>query len=98
MCVEKIIYSSANHRCDYSNIDGLAVINNCISFASAQPNEQYSFLRKWGSGGVSFGEFSQPLGIAIDSSGNVYVTDSTAVANKIQKVTSSGTFITSWER
>lgn len=64
--------------------------------AYAQEQQQYSFLTKWGTNGISFGKFSQPLEIAIDSAGNVYVTDFTSVANKIQKFTANGTFITSW--
>ena len=41
-----------------------------------------------------FGQFSQPLAIEIDSSGNVYV--AYILTNKIQKFTPTGTFITSW--
>jgi DNA-binding beta-propeller fold protein YncE len=39
---------------------------------------------------------SHPLAIAIDSNGDVYVTDTTSVSNQIQKFTNNGTFITSW--
>src|SRR3954452_8702350 len=63
------------------------------SYAAAQ---QYSLVGKWGSRGSGEGKFSQPLDIVIDSSGNVYVTDFTGVANQIQKFTTNGTFITSW--
>jgi hypothetical protein len=48
------------------------IIKQTTSFVSAA-SEQYSFIRKWGFGGVAFGQFSQPLVIAIDSAGNVYV-------------------------
>ena len=58
--------------------------------------QKYSFISKWGSEGVSFGKFNQPLDIAIDSNNNVYVTDTTSAANQIQKFTSNGAFITSW--
>ena len=58
--------------------------------------QQYSFISKWGSEGVSFGKFTQPLDTAIDSNNSVYVTDTTSAANQIQKFTSNGTFITSW--
>jgi len=36
---------------------------------------QGKFLRKWGSEGNGDGEFSQPQGLAIDSDGDVYVSD-----------------------
>ena len=35
----------------------------------------YSFVTKWGSNGTADGQFISPDGIAVDSSGNVYVTD-----------------------
>ncbi len=59
-----------------------------------------TFLAKWGrSGGPDFsgsgnGEFNGPKGIAVDSSGYVYVAD-TANA-RIQKFTSAGAFVTKW--
>jgi tripartite motif-containing protein 71 len=52
------------------------------------------FITKWGSDGSENGQFNSPAGIAIDSSGNVYVADSGN--NRIQKFTSDGTFITAW--
>ena len=36
---------------------------------------QGRFLRKWGIEGNRDGEFSQPQGLAIDSDGDVYVSD-----------------------
>jgi len=36
---------------------------------------QGRFLLKWGIRGSGDGEFSQPQGLAIDSEGNVYVSD-----------------------
>jgi DNA-binding beta-propeller fold protein YncE len=40
-------------------------------------------ITKWGSSGASNGQFISPLGVAIDSSGKVYVADSGN--NRIQK-------------
>jgi DNA-binding beta-propeller fold protein YncE len=38
--------------------------------------ETYTFVSKWGSQGTGDGQFYAPCGIAVDSSGNVYVLDS----------------------
>ncbi|HKG88814.1 MAG TPA: hypothetical protein VKA95_10840, partial [Nitrososphaeraceae archaeon] len=73
-----------------------AITNIIITSSVYAQQPQYSFVTKWGSNGISFGEFSQPIEIAIDSAGNVYVTDFTSASNKVQKFASNGTFITSW--
>jgi sugar lactone lactonase YvrE len=44
--------------------------------------------------GSGNGEFNNPLGVAHDASGNLYVTDSGN--NRVQKFSSSGTYITQW--
>ena len=53
-----------------------------------------NLLTKWGGKGTTNGLFNGPFGVAVDSSGNVYVSDSGN--NRIQKFNSSGTFITQW--
>lgn len=53
-------------------------------------NEDGTFITKWGGSGA----FVNPMGIAIDSSGNVYVVDQ--VHQRIAKFTSDGTFIRDW--
>ena len=53
-----------------------------------------SLLQNGGNAGDGDGEFDEPLGIAVDSYGNVYVTDSNN--NRVQKFTSDGTFIKKW--
>ena len=52
------------------------------------------FVLRWGSQGNGNGEFSNPVGLAIDSNSNVYVVD--ALNHRIQKFTSEGQFITKW--
>jgi DNA-binding beta-propeller fold protein YncE len=47
-----------------------------------------------GSVGGKGGEFDDPEGVAVDSSGNVYVSDSSN--NRIQKFDSSGDFLLTW--
>ena len=49
---------------------------------------------RWGAAGTGNGQFNTPVGIALDSSVNVYVADS--VNNRIQKFTSTGTYTTKW--
>src|SRR5215212_3402562 len=53
-----------------------------------------SFITKWGNSTDGDGQFSNPQGVAIDSSGNVYVADTWN--HRIQKFNSSGGFITKW--
>lgn len=69
------------------------ILNGAISVYGA---DQYSFVRKWGSYGAVAGKFSQPIEIAIDSKGYLYVTDLTAVTHDVQKFTKNGTYVTSW--
>ena len=55
----------------------------------------YDFISSWGSFGIfDEGEFSHPQYVAVDSEGNVYVTD---LGNKrVQKFSSTGDFQTMW--
>ncbi|MGH9909268.1 MAG: Ig-like domain-containing protein, partial [Nitrososphaerales archaeon] len=50
------------------------------------------FVLKWGTAGSGDAQFNFPEGLAIDSSGNIFVADSNN--NRIQKFDSSGNFIT----
>ncbi len=53
------------------------------------------FLVAWGTPGSGPGQFGDdPLGIAVDHAGNVYVGDSGN--NRVQKFTSTGVYLTEW--
>ena len=54
----------------------------------------YSFSAQWGSPGSGSGQFNQPHGVAVDSSGNVYVADFNN--HRIQKFDSRGVDLTQW--
>jgi sugar lactone lactonase YvrE len=54
----------------------------------------YSYITQWGTKGTGNGQFEGPDGIAVDSSGNVYVTD--YGINRVQKFDSTGVYITKW--
>ena len=70
------------------------ILEQLIDSAGAPANGFYAFIKKWGIQGSGDGQFVYPHGIAIDSSGNVYVADSGN--SRIQKFTSDGTFIREW--
>jgi tripartite motif-containing protein 71 len=54
-----------------------------------------TFMGTWGSGpGVADGQFDFPRGVAVDTLGNVYVADTHN--NRIQKFSSTGTFLATW--
>ena len=53
-----------------------------------------TFILKWGTAGGSNGQFLNPRGIAVDPSGNVYVTDASGDTNgQIQKFDANGNFL-----
>src|SRR5690606_23858166 len=52
------------------------------------------FSLTWGTSGTGNGQFNNPSEVATDSGGNVYVADTNN--NRIQKFTSTGTYLTQW--
>jgi DNA-binding beta-propeller fold protein YncE len=62
--------------------------------APAFSQEVYKFELMWGSQGTGDGQFYHPSGLAVDSSGNVYVADTGN--NRIQKFDLDGNYITKW--
>ncbi|MCX6689223.1 MAG: SBBP repeat-containing protein, partial [Methanoregula sp.] len=61
---------------------------------STSGSETYTFVTKWGTLGSSYGQFSEPWSVAVDSSDNVYVAD---FGNyRIQKFSPDGTYLAWW--
>jgi|GEM_PF-323887 len=61
-----------------------------VSASQCEPE----FLLKWGTYGSGDGQFNIPFGVDVDAEGNVYVSD--YMNNRIQKFTSTGTYLTQW--
>ncbi len=69
--------------------------NSDIRFDSIQKfTNSGVFITRWGSAGSGDGQLNNPMGLAVDASGDVYVVE--MGNNRIQKFTSSGSFITKW--
>ena len=66
------------------------VVLSALSVLTVTAAATCNFLLKWGGTGSGHGQFIAPRGIAVDSSGNVYVPDQNT---RTQKFDSSGTFI-----
>src|SRR5687767_7501389 len=63
---------------------------SALLFSSNGASAACNFLLKWGTPGSDPGQFLSNRGIALDSAGNVYVTDSNT---RVQKFSSVGVFI-----
>jgi hypothetical protein len=61
---------------------------------AAAASDDYVFIAEWEGEGLGKGQFNQPSGIAVDRSGNVYVSD--RGNHRVQVFTGSGEFITAW--
>jgi DNA-binding beta-propeller fold protein YncE len=76
------------------NLDDVRIYNYVLSPTEIQLLSAPKFVTKWGSSGIGDEQFNHPEGVAVDSSGNVYVTDFDN--HRVQKFTSSGTFLGWW--
>lgn len=67
-------------------------------FTTADGGATYTYATKWGSSGSGDGQFSLGVsGIAVDSTGAVYVVDALlGPSSRVQKFTSTGTFVLKW--
>ncbi|MCX9024889.1 MAG: S8 family serine peptidase [Candidatus Methanoperedens sp.] len=92
--VEMILKNTANDLGEpgYDTTFGFGLVNASRAIEAA--NITYGFITKWGSPGSSDGQFFNPSGVDVDSSGNVYVADT--FNNRIQKFSGSGGFIAKW--
>jgi sugar lactone lactonase YvrE len=68
----------------------VVVVLSALSVLTVTAAATCNFLLKFGGTGSGTGQFITPRGIAVDSSGNVYVPDGNT---RVQKFDSSGTFI-----
>ncbi|HEX6890805.1 MAG TPA: SMP-30/gluconolactonase/LRE family protein [Chryseolinea sp.] len=57
-------------------------------------NSAGGFISKWGQKGTGSGDFNDPMGVALDANGNVYVCE--WANDRIQKFDNNGTFILKW--
>jgi sugar lactone lactonase YvrE len=73
---------------------GLCILLFIVLVQGVFAEETVMVLTKWGTVGTGNGEFSDASGIAVDSSGNMYVADTGN--NRIQKFSSTGTFMNKW--
>jgi sugar lactone lactonase YvrE len=84
-------YSSLKHKI----IVTIFIFSVIVMLPSiSEGREKYEFLNEWGDRGTKDGEFNSPSTIAIDQSGNIYVTDTDN--NRIQKFTHDGKFLAKW--
>ena len=70
----------------------LVVLCSNLMIPSYGFSETYDFVSTWGRGPIDNGQFYEPHGVAVDSSGNLYVAD--RYNQRIQKFDSNGDFVT----
>ena len=74
-----------------TTLSGGATLTSSVSLDLQFP---YVLTLSWGGYGSAGGQFSSPTGIAVDSSGNVYVADQSN--NRVQKFDSNGNLLLVW--
>jgi len=89
----------SNYRIRISSPSNSTYSDTSDSYFSVIPNtsaiaESYVFDLTWGREGSGDGQFHYPIGVAVDTAGNVYVADTGNY--RIQKFSPTGTFITKW--
>jgi sugar lactone lactonase YvrE len=73
-----------------------ALIAGLALLLTASASAEYSLVKKWGGRGSRNGQFDNPEGVAIGSSGDVYVADT--YFNRIQRFTPTGSYQLKWGR
>ncbi len=65
-----------------------------VTVHSSSPAVTYEFVTTWGSRGSGDGEFAYPGGVAVSTTGHVYIADTDN--HRIQKFSPTGQFISKW--
>ncbi|MCH8981752.1 NHL repeat-containing protein, partial [candidate division KSB1 bacterium] len=82
---------------NFNRLSVLLIAVALISFGCSKDNNlEIEFVTQWGGTGSEPGKFSEPIGVALDTEGNIYVSD--AGNNRIQKFTPDGKFVAEWGR
>jgi tripartite motif-containing protein 71 len=91
-CILKNSSLGRNNAVKFLNVFFLVLMTGLVS-AHAQINlPTYAF--SFGSAGTNAGQFNGPVGLAVDTKGNVYVADENN--NRIQEFISTGNYIAQW--
>jgi len=72
----------------------MTLVSSAAATEGYPAGDLYTPILQWGSEGSGNGQFVSPSGIALDGSGNVYVTD--RGNNRLQVFTGTGEFVRAW--